>query len=125
MSFDFFSWDFRPKEIAQRLFITQKTVHNHLFNSRKKLNIRKTSEIFRIAKKEKDILTENIYLTQRWREILDAYTEGLSDKQIAEQIGISYSTVRRHKERMQNANNCTSMRELCSQYKKNINTDEE
>ena len=61
MSFDFFSWDFRPKEIAQRLFITQKTVHNHLFNARKKLNIRKTSEIFRIAKKRK-IYLPKIYI---------------------------------------------------------------
>lgn len=38
--------------------------------------------------------------------------EGLTDRNIAKQLGIGYSTVRRHKERMQDANGCRSMREL-------------
>lgn len=56
-------------------------------------------------------------LTRRWREIFEAYIGGMTDRDIAELLGIGYSTVRRHKERMRDANECNSMRELSSLYK--------
>lgn len=91
-------------------------MHNHLFNARKKLHIRKTAELFRISTKEDGVQDDNIRLTRRWREVFEAYIGGLTDRSIAEQLGIGYSAVRRHKERMRDANDCNSMRELGSLF---------
>ncbi|MGE9986189.1 LuxR C-terminal-related transcriptional regulator [Desulfovibrio sp. SGI.169] len=104
--------------MAERLFITPKTVHNHLFNARKKLSLHKTVELFRVEIEKEESSEDNIYLTSRWSEVLEAYLDGLTDKKIAEQLGIGYSAVRRHKERMKDANGCNSMRELGAFYKR-------
>lgn len=50
---------------------------------------------------------------------------GLTDRSIAEQLGIGYSTVRRHKERMRDANDCHSMRELGSLFQSGRRASEE
>lgn len=51
--------------------------------------------------------------------------EGLTDRSIAKQLGIAYSTVRRHKERMRDANGCRSMRELVALLADNRTEEEE
>lgn len=57
-----------------------------------------------------------INLTPRGKEIFQLILKGLSDKQIGEYLGISYSGVRRHKEKMILANGCNSILELVSKY---------
>ena len=100
-------------------------MHNHLFNARKKLNIHKTAELFRISTKKDGRQDDNMRLTRRWREIFEAYIGGLTDRSIAEQLGIGYSAVRRHKERMLDANDCHAMRELSSLFQNGHRAGEE
>lgn len=57
-----------------------------------------------------------IKLTPRGKEVFQLILEGLGDKQIGERLGISYSGVRRHKEKMLINNSCESMLELISKY---------
>lgn|GEM_PF-6930822 len=51
-------------------------------------------------------------LTGREREIFHLARSGLSSRQIGLRLGISFSTVRRHRENMLLKNECASMREL-------------
>lgn len=55
-------------------------------------------------------------LTPRGTEVFRLLLEGVSDKQIAERLGISYSGVRRHKEKMLLMNDCNTVLELDSKY---------
>lgn len=57
-----------------------------------------------------------IKLTTRGKEVFQLILEGVGDKQIGERLSISYSGVRRHKEKMLIANGCQSMLELISKY---------
>lgn len=102
-----------------RLFITPKTVNNHLFNARKKLNIHKSVELFLLNAEKIDTLFDSVHLTRRWRDVLRLHMNGFTDIQIGKILGISYSAVRRHKERMLISNNCDSMRSLVALYQKN------
>lgn len=95
-----------------KLFIAPKTVNNHLFNARKKLNLHKSVEFFLLNNDKMDILTGNLRLTCRGREVFKLYLSGFTDTQIKEILGISYSSIRKHKEKMLIANNCDSMRAL-------------
>ena len=58
----------------------------------------------------------HIKLTPRGAEVFRRILQGASDRQIAEHLGISYSGVRRHKEKMLLANGCEFMRELIARY---------
>jgi len=53
-----------------------------------------------------------IRLSPRGKEVFQLMLKGLSDKQIGESLGISYSGVRRHKEKMLLANGCSTVLEL-------------
>ncbi len=64
----------------------------------------------------KDFSPNIIKLTPRGREIFQLTLTGKTDKQIGNELGISYNCVRRHKEKMINTNNCNSMLELISKY---------
>lgn len=47
---------------------------------------------------------QNIKLTPRGKEVFQLIIKGLSDREIGEYLNISYSGVRRHKEKMLFAN---------------------
>ena len=53
-----------------------------------------------------------IRLSPRGKEVFQLILKGLSDRQIGECLGISYSGVRRHKEKMLLANSCSTVLEL-------------
>lgn len=57
-----------------------------------------------------------IRLTPRGREVFELAMHGLSIKKISERLGISYSGVLRHREKMFLQNNCTSMPQLIAMY---------
>jgi DNA-binding CsgD family transcriptional regulator len=55
-------------------------------------------------------------LTPRGKEVFLFVKEGLTNKRIAERMGISVSAVKRHKEIMLLQNKCSSMLELIAKY---------
>ena len=57
-----------------------------------------------------------IQLTPRGREVFELAMHGLSIKKISERLGISYSGVLRHREKMFLQNHCTSMPQLIAMY---------
>lgn len=59
---------------------------------------------------------QNIKLTPRGKEVFQLIIKGLNDREIGEYLNISYSGVRRHKEKMLFANECESILELISKY---------
>ena len=58
----------------------------------------------------------DIKLTSRGREVFRLVLSGLTDKEIAHELGITYSGVRRHREKMLLANGCKTMNELISRF---------
>ncbi len=54
--------------------------------------------------------------TPRGKEVFLLILEGLSNRQIAEQLSISPSAVKRHREKILLQNGCTSMMELVAKY---------
>lgn len=105
-----------PKKIADVLSIDIKTVYRHLANIRKELGVHSSIEILYFTTNDSEFKPHNIRLTSRGKEVFQLILEGLSDKQVGERLGISYSGVRRHKEKMLIANECESMLELISKY---------
>lgn len=57
-----------------------------------------------------------IQLTPRGKEVFELAMQGLSIKKISECLGISYSGVLRHREKMFLQNDCSSMQELIAKY---------
>lgn len=57
-----------------------------------------------------------IQLTPRGKEIFELAMHGLTIKDISEYLGISYSGVLRHREKMFLQNDCSSMQELIAKY---------
>lgn len=107
---------FSPEDISSKLFIARKTVHNHLLNIRTKLNIHTTIEITTNNIKYEDIQNSTLKFTERGKKVFALHLSGIPDWKIGEMLGMSYSGVRRHKEKMLNANACKSMRELVLRY---------
>jgi DNA-binding CsgD family transcriptional regulator len=62
------------------------------------------------------VKASSIKLTPRGREVFMLILKGITDKHIASLMGISYSAVRRHKEKMLFQNDCYSMLELISKH---------
>ena len=58
-----------------------------------------------------------IKLSPRGKEVFQLILKGVSDKQVGESLGISYSGVRRHKEKMLLANGCSTMLELVAKLR--------
>ena len=58
-----------------------------------------------------------IQLTPRGREVFELAMSGLSIREISKRLGISYSGVLRHREKMLLANECNSMLELIATYR--------
>ena len=60
-----------------------------------------------------------IKLTPRGATVFGLTLQGVNDKKIAAHMGISYSAVRRHKEKMLYSNGCVTMLELVAKYYRN------
>lgn len=54
----------------------------------------------------------SLKLSPRGREVFQLLMEGVAVKKIGELLGISYSGVRRHKEKMLTENDCKTVQEL-------------
>ena len=76
-------------------------------------------EMLNAVNTENEMLSVSLKLTPRGAEVFSLIIKGLSDKRIGEMLGISYSGVRRHKEKMLLANGCVTILELISRYYEN------
>lgn len=103
--------------MAERLFITSRSLHLRLERLRKKLGVHKTREILYVLKITPESAMLKLNLTPRGREVFALYLEGMSRAQIAERLGISESGVKRHREKMLWQNDCESIDELVAKYR--------
>ena len=92
------------------------TVYWHLLRIRKQFNAHVSVEMLGLMHKESQDAENGIKLTPRGREVFRLIREGWSDQRIAGYLGISYSGVRRHREKMLLDNGCDSMLELVARY---------
>lgn len=69
-------------------------------------------EMLHLFNSKHESAISGLELTPRGKEVFCLMLDGLSDAQIAERLGISYSGVRRHKEKMLLVNGCTTVLEL-------------
>ena len=83
---------------------------------RKSLDVHTSIEMLRAINKNSESKPSPLRLTPRGTEVFELIIKGLSDKRIGEHLGMSYSGVRRHREKMLLCNNCASMRELIAKY---------
>ena len=74
-------------------------------------------EMLNAINAEREMLSASLKLTPRGAEVFSLIIKGLSDKRIGEVLGISYSGVRRHKEKMLLANGCESILKLVAKYR--------
>ena len=65
---------------------------------------------------EQGISPNPLKLTPRGAEVFQLILTGMSDKKIGEALGMSYSGVRRHKEKMLLVNGCNTLLELVAKY---------
>lgn len=87
------------KKIESMLFVDQKTIYRHLANIRKEIGVHSTIELLNFMTDKKDFIPNIIKLTPRGREIFQLTLTGKADKQIGNELGISYNCARRHKEK--------------------------
>ena len=90
----------KPKKIADELSISREIVYLHLANARKQLNSHSSIELLYIVNGERNIDYTVIKLSPRGEDVFKFIIQGLSEKQISNYLGISRSTVRRHKEKI-------------------------
>lgn len=90
----------KPKKIADELSISREIVYLHLANARKQLNSHSSIELLHIVNGERNIDYTVIKLSPRGEDVFKFIIQGLSEKQISNYLGISRSTVRRHKEKI-------------------------
>ncbi len=100
----------------QKLSIERSTVYRHLATIRKTLEVHTSIEMLNAISAKHGMLSIPLKLTPRGAEVFSLIIKGLSDKRIGEVLGISYSGVRRHKEKMLLSNGCASMLELVAKY---------
>ncbi len=98
------------------LFVGREDIYRHLANIRKKIGAKNTLEILYLLEKKHDTLLANMKLTPRGKKVFLLTLQGYSDKEIGFYLGMSYSGVRRHKEKMLLANDTNNMLELISKY---------
>lgn len=91
-------------------------VHNHLYDLRKALGVRNSIEILNAVLGNPDFCPHLLKLTPRGALVFENILNGMSDKQIGERLGMSYSGVRRHKENMLFANKCDTLPDLIAKY---------
>ena len=94
--------------------ISREIVYLHLANARKQLNSHSSIELLHIVNGERNIDYTVIKLSPRVEDVFKFIIQGLSEKQISNYLGISRSTVRRHKEKIFLDNDCKTIIELIS-----------
>lgn len=109
--------DFPSKIIAGNLSIEVATVYWHLAAIRKAFDIHSNIELLHHLNEEPEASISTIQLTPRGREVFELAMSGLSIREISKRLGISYSGVLRHREKMLLANECNSMLELIATYR--------
>ena len=85
-------------------------------NARKRLNAHSSIELLYIINGKINIDCTAIKLSSKGKEIFKFIIQGMSDKHICNNFGISRSAVRRHKEKMLLDNNCKTIIELIAKY---------
>lgn len=100
------------KAIANILSIQESTVHRHLANIRQALDVCSSIEMFFVLGSTPTCDTVPIRLTPRGVQVFSLIEQGMSDIDIARCLEISYSAVRRHREKMLLQNQCNTMLEL-------------
>ena len=95
------------------------TVYWHLAAIRKAFDIHSNIELLHHLNEEEEpeASISTIRLTPRGREVFELAMSGLSIREISKRLGISYSGVLRHKEKMLLTNECNSMLELIAKYR--------
>ena len=74
-------------------------------------------ELLHHLNEEPEASISTIRLTPRGREVFELAMSGLSIREISKRLGISYSGVLRHREKMLLANECNPMLELIATYR--------
>lgn len=82
----------------------------------KKIGVRSSIAMLHILDKKTEKSMSAIKLTPRGKEVFQLVLTGLNDIKIADRLGITYSGVRRHREKMLLANRCDTMLELVAKY---------
>lgn len=93
------------------------TVYWHLAAIRKVFGVHSNIELLHQLNEELEASMSTIRLTPRGREVFKLAMQGLSIKKISERLGISYSGVLRHREKMLLSNECSSMLQLIAKYR--------
>ena len=93
------------------------TVYRHLAAIRKAFVVHNSIELLHHLNEEPEASISTIQLTPRGREVFELAMSGLSIKEISRRLGISYSGVLRHREKMLLVNECNSMLELIAKYR--------
>lgn len=106
------------KKISSCLGIKIGTLYQHLAEIRKRTSHHSSVKIlFSYANTPcQHAALADMGLTPRGKEVFLLILEGFSNRQIAAQLSISPSGVKRHREKMLLQNGCTSMMELVAKY---------
>ena len=96
--------------------IERSTLYRHLANIRKILRVNNYVEMMQSFNGNKTDVHSEVKLTPRGAEVFALVLSGMSDRHIAEHLGISYSAVRRHKEKMIQVNKCGTIKELIAKH---------
>jgi len=91
-------------------------VYNHLYDLRKALGVCNSIEILNAVLGNPDFCPYLLKLSPRGALVFENILKGVSDRQIGEKLGMSYSGVRRHKENMLFANKCDTVHDLIAKY---------
>lgn len=104
-----------PKKIAESLHISYGTVRWNLANLRKLYGVHSYRELLLIVKIY-EYENHHIKISPRGKEVIELFIHGKTYKEIAKQLDISISGVRRQLERCMIMNNCKSILELIAKY---------
>lgn len=98
------------------LSIQRATVYRHQATIRKLYNVNVSIELMRAIISETKRNLSQLVLTPRGKEVFELILDGKTSNEIAGFLGISYSGVLRHREKILEQNDCHSMNELVAKY---------
>lgn len=98
------------------LSIQRATVYRHQATIRKLYNVNGSIELMRAIISETKRNLSQLVLTPRGKEVFELVLDGKTSNEIAGFLGISYSGVLRHREKILEQNDCHSMNELVAKY---------
>lgn len=80
------------------------------------MGIHSNIEIMHTLNATQQTVPTGIKLSPRGAEVFTLILQSTSNTHIAEHLGVSYSAVRRHREKMLLDNGCSTMNELIAKY---------